>query len=656
MSVAKYQCSVCGHRLEVHVFKCPKCFAKNSIRLAMDSNFDSVKSEQPRTLATMKVDANQDAAFKIGMREWDRVVGNGLRPRNLILFGAAPGCGKSTLTLQVCAKFCKDNPKKAVLYFSNEEDVSKIYERALRLNIDIAPLHNFTLIARRNIFNIMDVTNKIQADIIVIDSLNTLFHPAAESVPGGIKQLSLASASLKALCCDTSAAGLAIVHISKSGGIAGSESMEHMADTVLMLKIDDKKKTSSKRILYCTKNREGSTDQKGYFLMQQDGMIEVSDLSEYFIDHGAVDHSDKIHPDQFVWPEMVGVTYGVVKQGERVFCVESQASITLSPDNVKTVNFVGFPKDLGKRCVQLIRTVIRISIAKKNIILRVPLGPETIDDEDLALAAVAAFISSYYELKLPGGVVFIGNIDAYGNVLEANSIDQKIKSAYFCHFSKVICSSLNKISNDFGLEIMTIDNIKELIPPESDKPVREISVIAPLKPIDIKKVRIYYKHNPLEKIVGISYIPIVHQGFIDIIEAHTVISIVPDGEKKKYVISGMESKRFNLLMSFYRHFLDLDTSKINITLNLENSGDNKQVDLGVFTATLSAILDNEWDTGVLFYGELDAAGQILVPTQEEIDTLLKCISDSVFNKIYWNYDGPVPIGITNKKVGSILEL
>ena len=272
-----YTCSFCGFQSSKWLGKCPDCDQWNTFyeekRPARRSAACAAQGSEP--LALSAIAAQQDARTPTGIAELDRVLGGGLVPGAVVLIGGDPGIGKSTLVLQALTRLSEAGRK--VLYVSGEESARQIRMRAERLG----PLpDNVLILAETSLEQISAHISECKPDMLVIDSVQTVYSADLESAPGSVSQLREVSARIIQQAKQTDTATFLIGHVTKDGAIAGPRVLEHMVDTVLYFEGD---RGHSYRILRAVKNRFGSTDEIGVFEMSAAGLVEVASPSELFL-------------------------------------------------------------------------------------------------------------------------------------------------------------------------------------------------------------------------------------------------------------------------------------------------------------------------------------------------------------------------------------
>jgi DNA repair protein RadA/Sms len=308
-----FVCQSCGFESPKWIGKCPSCQGWNSfveelkradLRPAKNRSSRQPAPSLPQTLS--QIELKNDQRLLSGISEFDRVTGGGLVSGSLTLIGGDPGIGKSTLTLQLVDRLAVSGQK--VLYVSGEESPAQIKLRAQRLNVTS---ENLLLLSETVLENVLETVHKLSPDILVMDSIQTIYRTDLESAPGSVGQVRECGAELMRLAKTDNVATILIGHVTKEGVIAGPRTLEHMVDTVLYL---EGERHHAYRILRSVKNRFGSTNEIGVFEMQEAGMVEVSNPSKVFL-------SERTR-------EIPGSTVVCSLEGTRPLLVEIQALVS----------------------------------------------------------------------------------------------------------------------------------------------------------------------------------------------------------------------------------------------------------------------------------------------------------------------------------------
>lgn len=437
----KYICSECGFESLKWVGKCPSCDSWNSF----SEEIIETGRNAPRNLTVdVKIKKltfqteEEDPRIKTGLNEFDRVLGGGIIPGSVILIGGDPGIGKSTLVLQAAARI----PGK-VLYVSGEESFNQISLRAKRLN---AKSDSISIVTETNLNLILSAIKQTEADIVVIDSIQTVYNPDFENTPGTVTQIRECTSVLMQTAKSSHCAIIIVGHITKEGVIAGPKILEHMVDAVLQF---EGERTSSYRILRGQKNRFGSTNEIGIFEMYEDGLHEVENPSEIFLG----DREKNIS----------GSVVAASIEGSRAVLFEVQALVT--PTNFGNPQRVATGFDYRRLSILLAvlekRAGLRLSAF--NVFLNMA-GGLKIDDPAVDLAVCCAIASSYKDKPVQKDLVAIGEVGLGGEIRSVGHIDKRISEANKLGFSNIIVSSNNvKSIKQNSVKITDMKNIVSVI-------------------------------------------------------------------------------------------------------------------------------------------------------------------------------------------------
>ena len=434
----EFICSNCGYKSPKWLGKCLSCGQWDTFEEVVrqtDKKIRLVSSAKTKSYKLEEIETNDDYRLLTGIAELDRVLGGGVVPGSLVLVGGDPGIGKSTLMLQMCGK----KPEYAPLYVTGEESLQQIKLRSSRLS-DISP--NISIIADTNLESIVDSIEHSDSQIIVIDSIQSVFSSRVESTPGSILQVRECASLLMQTAKTLNKAIFIIGHVTKDGFIAGPKILEHMVDTVLQF---EGEKTYSYRILRALKNRFGSTNEIGIFEMHDKGLQEVQNPSELFL-------VNRQHQD-------AGVAIVAAIEGSRPILLEVQALVSSSGYSMpqRTVNGIEL------RRLHMILAVLekRMGIPFRNFDVFVNIaGGVFLSDPAIDLGIAAALVSSHRDKPISSKTVLIGEIGLTGEVRQVSAMSQRLKEAAKLGFTKALVPSATKYDlNIKGLHISQIERI-----------------------------------------------------------------------------------------------------------------------------------------------------------------------------------------------------
>jgi DNA repair protein RadA/Sms len=419
---SQFVCQNCGAVAPRWAGKCVACGEWNTLTeeadVAAPPGSGLARSSKGRVIALETLARTTDKLARIptGLAELDRVTGGGIVPGSALLIGGEPGIGKSTLLLQLAGAFA--NAGRRAIYFSGEEAAAQVRLRAERLGLSEAPL---ALACETNVGNILaTLSDGKRADLVVVDSIQTLWADALEAAPGTVSQVRAATQSLVRYAKAQGAALVLVGHVTKDGQIAGPKVIEHMVDTVLYFEGD---RGHAFRILRAAKNRFGATDEIGVFEMASEGLREVANPSELFLG------------DRLASTPGSAVFAGV--EGTRPILVEIQALVVPSGLGTPRRAVVGWDANRLSMLLAVIDARCGISFAQHDVYLNVA-GGLKITEPAADLAAAAALLSSISNVALPAERVYFGEISLSGAVRPAGHMLARLKEAQKLGFKGVL--------------------------------------------------------------------------------------------------------------------------------------------------------------------------------------------------------------------------
>jgi DNA repair protein RadA/Sms len=442
-----FVCQNCGSVSQRWAGKCASCGEWNTIveetTSAPPPGSGIVKGSKGRviTLEGLVGDTSEAPRMATGFDELDRVTGGGIVPGSALLIGGEPGIGKSTLLLQLSAAIASHKGK--AVYFSGEEAAAQVRLRAERLGLSQAKVG---FAAETNLANILATLADGEApDLVVIDSIQTLWADALDSAPGTVSQVRAATQSLIRYAKMSGAAMLLVGHVTKDGQIAGPKVIEHMVDTVLYFEGDQ---GHPFRILRAVKNRFGPTDEIGVFEMVGAGLREVANPSELFLG----DRTSKA-PGSAVF---AGI------EGTRPLLVEMQALVAPTVFGTPRRAVVGWDTNRLSMLLAVLDARCGVSFAQAEVYLNVA-GGLRITEPAADLAAAAALLSSFSNVALPADEIYFGEISLSGAVRATAHMATRLKEAQKLGFKRAVVPAGGEIDAKVaGLEIRRISHLREL--------------------------------------------------------------------------------------------------------------------------------------------------------------------------------------------------
>lgn len=446
-----FYCTECGNETPKWQGKCPACGAWNTIverpqertpiRTGPVRQMGGGSAGLVRPKALAEVETASELRFATGMNELDRVLGGGAVQGSLVLVGGAPGIGKSTLMLQICEYLCR---KAKVLYVSGEESERQIKLRAERLHVTG---ENLYLMSDGNLDNIVEAANQLQPDILIVDSIQTLYNSEATASPGSIGQVKDCTLTLMQLAKGQGITIFVIGHINKEGSLAGPKVLEHMVDCVLYF---EGEQHNSHRILRAAKNRFGATNEIGVFEMGDGGLNEVPNPSETLL-AGRPSNTP-------------GTCVTCVMEGVRPILAEVQALLTPSAYGNPRRSSNGFDYNRAMMLLAVLEKRGGLLVGNCDAYINV-IGGLTLDEPAADLAMVIALASSFRDKTVPFDLAAIGEVGLTGELRSVHALNQRLSEVRRLGFTKCLIPAQNsgKVIQPEGLDLIRVKNIREAL-------------------------------------------------------------------------------------------------------------------------------------------------------------------------------------------------
>ncbi|MFM7731240.1 MAG: DNA repair protein RadA [Flavobacteriales bacterium] len=433
-------CQQCGTQTPKWAGKCPGCGEWNTlVEEVVQKSIGAkgpIKSNTPKTIGELAISTLP--RIPLIDQELDRVLGGGLVPGSLILFGGEPGIGKSTLMLQVALK----QLNLSVLYVSGEESEEQIQMRAKRLDLDNP---RCLVLMETSVENIIDHARNVRPDVLIIDSIQTLSSSTIESAPGSVGQVRECASTILHYAKENNVVVFLIGHITKEGTLAGPKVLEHMVDTVLQFEGD---RNHLYRLMRTTKNRFGSTNELGIYEMRMQGLVEVANPSEILI------HS---HTE-----DLSGSAIAASLEGLRPMMVEVQSLVSTAVYGTPQRSATGFDTKRLNMLLAVLEKKCGFRLAMKDVFLNIA-GGIRIEDPAMDLAIMAAILSSNNDIAIPKMVCFAGEVGLNGEIRPVTRMDSRIQEAVKLGFHEIYVSRFSKglETNIPGIHIRQVGKVEE---------------------------------------------------------------------------------------------------------------------------------------------------------------------------------------------------
>ena len=444
-------CQNCGAQSAKWIGKCTSCNEWNTYveevvhkdtkndRLQLFSASKNNKIGSNKSSLLQDVGLQDYPRIAVPGKELTRVLGGGIVPGSLVLFGGEPGIGKSTLMLQLALRL--KNLK--ILYVSGEESEQQIKMRAERIGVTTNSCY---ILQETNTQNIFQQINEIQPQLVIIDSIQTLYTNYVDSSPGSVSQVRECAAELLRFAKETNTPVFMIGHITKEGSLAGPKVLEHMVDTVLQFEGD---RNHIYRLLRATKNRFGNTNEMGIYEMHGEGLKEVLNPSEILITNRENATS--------------GVAIAATMEGNRPMLIETQALVSTAAYGTPQRSSTGFDLRRLSMLLAVLEKRCGFRLGAKDVFINIA-GGIRVEDPGIDLALVCAILSSNEDLPIPQQICFAAEVGLTGEIRPVNRIEQRISEAEKLGFEKIVISTYNLKGlnpKNHKIEIMAVSKMEE---------------------------------------------------------------------------------------------------------------------------------------------------------------------------------------------------
>ena len=441
-------CQNCGHEEAKWLGQCPACKEWNTfVEERIDSGITKGTTVAARAVHEAKVvpltevTADDDTRSETGIKELDRVLGGGIVPGSLVLVGGDPGIGKSTLLLQVCQRMAQ---MKKILYISGEESQAQIKLRANRMG-------NFTssllLLCETNLGIIRSVIEKERPELVIIDSIQTMYSEDVTSAPGSVSQVRESTNVFMQLAKGLCIPIIIVGHVTKEGTVAGPRVLEHMVDTVLYFEGD---RHASYRILRAVKNRFGSTNEIGVFEMRQSGLVEVENPSEYMLS-GKPENAS-------------GSVVACSMEGTRPILLEIQALVCRTNFGMPRRTAAGTDYNRVNLLMAVLEKRLGMSLGNCDAYVNIA-GGIKMNEPAIDLGIVMALVSSYRNRPIDEKTIVFGEVGLSGEVRAVNMPEQRVAEAKKLGFETCILPevSLKMVKEIQGIRLVGVKTVNEAV-------------------------------------------------------------------------------------------------------------------------------------------------------------------------------------------------
>ncbi len=441
-------CNECGHESPKWVGKCPGCGQWNTMveeTVTAEKGYGKSRrgllDSDSAPVAISEIEALEEPRIHLPSEELNRVLGGGLVAGSLTLLGGEPGIGKSTLLLQNILSI----RNKKILYVSGEESATQLKLRADRIG---KAADNTFILCETSLERIFDQTQRVKPQLLVIDSIQTVYSTEMESAPGSVSQVRECAARLLRYAKTSSVPVILVGHINKDGAIAGPKVLEHIVDTVLQFEGD---RQYLYRLLRAIKNRFGSTAEIGIYEMVEKGLREVRNPSEMLLSQNREEN-------------MSGIAIGVTVEGIRPLLIEVQALVSSAAYGTPQRSVTGFDQRRLNMLLAVLEKRARFKLSQKDVFLNIA-GGLKVADPALDLAVVAAVMSSNFDITLPQGTAMAGEVGLSGEIRTAARIDRRVAEAQKLGFDTIYIPKNNLKgvkTSDYSINIVEVSKVEEL--------------------------------------------------------------------------------------------------------------------------------------------------------------------------------------------------
>ena len=443
----KYVCQSCGYETAKWLGKCPECTKWNTFVEEIDQK--STKKEvfiidksSSKPVSINSIESKEEERFTTDINELDRVLGGGIVKGSLVLVGGDPGIGKSTLLIQVSSNVA--NLGKTVLYITGEESESQIKMRAKRLGINSENLYIF---AENNLSIIESYLESVNPELIILDSIQTVFSPEISSAPGTVSQVKEGTSKFMKISKKMGISTFIVGHVTKEGSLAGPKLLEHMVDTVLYF---EGERYNTYRLVRAVKNRFGSTNELGVFEMRDLGLVELDNPSKILISEKPKD--------------VAGSVIISTVEGTRPMLLELQALVSPTSFGIPKRTSTGVDYNRVGMLLAVLEKRVGLQIQNQDVYINI-VGGIKINEPSIDLGIAISVASSFRNIPIDEDIAVTGEVGLTGEVRAVSFIEKRIAECKKLGFKKIVVprSNYDVVKETKGIEIWPVDNLRQAI-------------------------------------------------------------------------------------------------------------------------------------------------------------------------------------------------
>jgi DNA repair protein RadA/Sms len=443
-----FTCQECGYQSPKWLGKCPDCqqwnsFSEEETIKPSKAAPKSISGRESKPKTINQVEHELIHRYTTNLGEFDRVMGGGVTIGSLTLIGGEPGIGKSTLLMEVCGKLLEVYGKEKILYVSGEESESQVAQRSKRLGVN----HDgFYIYNETSWQKILDEVKELKPKFLILDSIQTTHSNQVDSAAGTLSQIREVTYELMNYAKAYGLTCFIIGHVTKEGQIAGPKILEHMVDTVIYFEGDQ---LGQYRMLRVMKNRFGNTNEVGIFEMQEKGLVEIKNPSQYFLEQSL--------------PGSYGRSLTCILEGSRSLFVEIQALVVENKFAVGRRTTQGLDSNRVALLVAVIDKYLGIPLSYNDIYVNV-VGGMKLTTRENDLSVIASLLSSYFQTAVPSDTIFLGEVGLTGEVRSVPMMEMRLKEIAQMNYKRVITSKriAEDLKGKYKLNLVGINKASEL--------------------------------------------------------------------------------------------------------------------------------------------------------------------------------------------------